>query len=486
MRMTRRTLLVGAGMGAVSVLLASCVPEPTPTKTATPKPTPTVPPSPIPAPTAFQRSAWSVDPFSRGAASITPVGAQAGLRGVLAEPVADRIFLAGEATDEDAPGTMRGAVSSGKRAADHVLAVAGGDERIAVIGAGLAGAAAAARVAAAEVNVTVFEARDRTGGRTHAITDDAWPVTVQLGGWLLSRGDDELRAGLEDIGVRVADLQGEGWFGDDGAEIAVEPTGQDPLAGAVEAARNLPADVSLADALAETGADLDDPILQATLAYCSAFSGAEASEASAWFPPVLPTLELAAPLGDPTSLIAESLDGVQLTLSSPVTRVAYDDSGLSLRMGTGESLSFDRAIVTAPLGVLQEQGIEFDPPLPFAYRGALSALGMGRIETVWMRFDEPFWQTEAAVWHLVDTGESAADASGGEAAEESAGHAADDEPAPVVVRTWINLSAVTGDPVLVGIVGGDAAGAFAELDDDAVLAAAAESLARFTAEPADS
>ncbi|MBO9625440.1 MAG: FAD-dependent oxidoreductase, partial [Microbacterium sp.] len=122
MRMTRRTLLIGAGAGVMGVLLASCTPEPAPS------PTPdTRPPSPRPTgaalvPAAFARSAWTVDPFSLGAASYTPSGAQQSARDALAVPVSGRIFLAGEATDAEAPGTMSAAVRSGVTAAEALIA----------------------------------------------------------------------------------------------------------------------------------------------------------------------------------------------------------------------------------------------------------------------------------------------------------------------------------------------------------------------------
>jgi monoamine oxidase len=108
-----------------------------------------------------------------------------------------------------------------------------------------------------------------------------------------------------------------------------------------------------------------------------------------------------------------------------------------------------------PLGVLQDDSIEFDPLLPFAHRTAITSLGMGTVDTVWLRFDEAFWSTEAVVWNLVGT--------------------------DFEVTTWYNLQPVTGEAVLVGIVGGDAALELEELDDDALTDRLVESLAPFAA-----
>ncbi|WP_350350395.1 FAD-dependent oxidoreductase [Microbacterium sp. A8/3-1] len=447
MRITRRTLLMGAGVGAVSVLLASCTPDPEPT----PTPTPTREPQPqpgVPEPSARLRSSWTTDPFAYGAVSFTPVGVLAETRSQLARPVVDRVFFAGEATDVDEPGTMRGAIRSGARAADEVEDLAEAGERIAVIGAGLAGATVAARLAAADMQVTVFEARDRIGGRVHSVVDDSWPMPVQLGAWLFGEGDDDLRERMEAWEIGTVDLAPEQWHTPEGDADPVDPQ---PLQAAIAAAQAAPADVALSEALVEAGADPEDPSTAALLAYLATRAGADAAELSTWFPPLLPAAPVAGARDDLTPLVEDALDGVEVSLSSPISRLAYDDAGVSVRLGTGEALSFDRVIVTVPLGVLQEQDLEFDPPLPFVNRTAIGALGMGRIETIWLQFDEPFWDTDAAIWHTVG--------------------------ADVGIRTWINLRPATGENVLVGIVGGAAAEEFAALDDTEALESAMESLA---------
>ena len=63
------------------------------------------------------------DPASLGAYSYARPDAGK-VRRALAEPVGGVLFLAGEATDEDQPGTVEGAFSSGDRAARQVLDVA--------------------------------------------------------------------------------------------------------------------------------------------------------------------------------------------------------------------------------------------------------------------------------------------------------------------------------------------------------------------------
>src|SRR5262245_45743662 len=55
------------------------------------------------------------------------------------------------------------------------------DHTVLVIGAGVAGLAAAKKIAAAGIDVTVLEARDRIGGRIHTIRDDKSAVPIELG-----------------------------------------------------------------------------------------------------------------------------------------------------------------------------------------------------------------------------------------------------------------------------------------------------------------
>jgi monoamine oxidase len=63
---------------------------------------------------------WQADPFARGAYSYVRVGGE-GARQVLAAPLRDTLFFAGEATDPEQAGTVAGALQSGTRAARELL-----------------------------------------------------------------------------------------------------------------------------------------------------------------------------------------------------------------------------------------------------------------------------------------------------------------------------------------------------------------------------
>lgn len=82
--------------------------------------------SSIPDPTEVLLTRWYTDPFAQGAYVHVPPGAQPDDLDVLAEPIEDRVFFAGEATNDTYWGTVHGAYLSGQREADRIIALGGG------------------------------------------------------------------------------------------------------------------------------------------------------------------------------------------------------------------------------------------------------------------------------------------------------------------------------------------------------------------------
>lgn len=72
----------------------------------------------------IQHHDFSNDPQIRGAYSYCRPGGTSAAR-ALSAPIGGALFLAGEATDHEYPGTVAGAIASGKRAAEQVLGVLG-------------------------------------------------------------------------------------------------------------------------------------------------------------------------------------------------------------------------------------------------------------------------------------------------------------------------------------------------------------------------
>jgi monoamine oxidase len=143
---------------------------------------------------------------------------------------------------------------------------------------------------------------------------------------------------------------------------------------------------------------------------------------------------------------------------SNVTQIDYGNSGVGLRLVTGESLSADRVVSTIPLGVLKKQKIVFVPPLPAGHLAAIDALGMGVQDVLWLRFDQRLWSTDATVWAVLDDS--------------------------ATFKLWLNLEPATGAPILVALTGGVTAAKVAALSDgDAVDQAVASIAAYFDLAP---
>jgi len=310
--------------------------------------------------------------------------------------------------------------------------------QVMVVGAGMAGLAAARQLADAGVDVTVLEARDRIGGRMW--TDSSLGVPIDLGAaWIQGTKGNPL--------VGLANQAGAATVETDWDDVAVFDARGEVDADAVDAAAqaweraqhdvdgltdDAAPGASVQSALAQV-TDLSDPLIAWNVATdISAEYGADPDELSLeWFGTEgqFDGPDLILPQGY-DQLARHLAEGLTIRRGTAVTHIADDGRGVRLDTSSG-AVTADRVIVTVPLGVLKAGTITFDPPLSEAKRAAIARLGFGVLDKVVLAFDEPIWPQKADVLGLVGA----------------------HQPVPVLVN---GLSFDAG-AVLVGLRGGSAA-----------------------------
>ncbi|MFN8622119.1 MAG: FAD-dependent oxidoreductase [Chloroflexota bacterium] len=424
-----------------------------------------------PTPVAWLRTSWSTDPWALGSYSYLPVGATPADRRPLRTPVADRLFFAGEATDKADPATVHGALASGRRAAAQVAAVAKPGDRIGVIGAGASGLAAARDLADGGWDVTVLEARDRVGGRIGTLHDPAWGMPIELGAnWVHAPRSSGLLDRMDALGIAMTpfDWDREVLVDAAGHRVPVpwrtlEP-GMAATRRAVRWADQRDVDRSLTAAIRDSrsAAGVDPLVLAHALDVEIATEyGASATDLSAWW-------GQEEGHSGPDHLVIGGYDGLPIALAAgldvrlgwPVGSVAWGPEGVVLTPApAGPAVPaepFDRVIVSVPLGVLQAGRPAFAPALPRDQRRAIARLGMGLLDKLWLRFDAP----------LRDGGELVLSRLAAEGT-------------PYI--EWYDAWPLTGQPVMLALVGGRTAHGVAAMSDDAVLSLALASLGRILA-----
>ncbi|KAE8145333.1 flavin-containing amine oxidoreductase-domain containing protein [Aspergillus avenaceus] len=147
-----------------------------------------------------------------------------------------------------------------------------------------------------------------------------------------------------------------------------------------------------------------------------------------------------------------------------VSKISYDptESGRQQTVvycEDGETLAADNVVFTGSLGVLKDQSIQFEPPLPDWKHSAIDRLGFGVLNKVILVFDTPFWDTERDMFGLLR-----------EPADRDSMSQEDYAANRGRFYLFWNCMKTTGLPVLIALMAGDAA-IQAECTPDAELIA---------------
>lgn len=91
------------------------------------------------------------------------------------------------------------------------------------------------------------------------------------------------------------------------------------------------------------------------------------------------------------SLAAFLAQGLNICFNTAVHQIEWNEAGTILLLSDGQILRAQRVIVTVPLGVLQAGKLEFSPALPPQKQQAINALAMGSVSKLALWFERAFW-----------------------------------------------------------------------------------------------
>jgi len=302
-----------------------------------------------------------------------------------------------------------------------------------VVGAGVAGLAAARALHDSGRRVVVLEARDRIGGRVWTDRSDGY-VTDRGASWIHGIEDSPVYEAATALGMPTVEFTVGGYQPDSRPIAHYSPEGRrlsDADAAAYVADIHA-ADAELVDVIAASAPDAS--YLDTTDAAIAAVSEAQGWDASRaervreyfghrseeQYGAAIDELaahgldddqisgdEVVFPEGY-DALPAGLAEGLDVRLAHVVSRVEWGPGGVVVTTDRG-AFAADDAIVTVPVGVLQSEAFEITPALPGPVAGALSRLRMNAFEKVFLRFAERFWDEgvyvirqqgpEGAWWH---------------------------------------------------------------------------------------
>jgi monoamine oxidase len=266
-----------------------------------------------------------------------------------------------------------------------------------VLGAGVAGLAAARDLTAQGLRVAVLEARERIGGRVHTVRGEDWPHPIELGAEFLHGRPRALKLpGRLSLRARFADGAHWGLMGRKAAradEEFEEAMGLFPqMAEREEAAEEFLSRRRLSGA----------PVGRLARQFIEGFYAADPKRVSTGFlaeearaQDEVHGEEVYRPTGGYDVLPRALAEGLRIFRSTVVSRVQWVKHRVVVqaRDALGEQVRFSarRLVVALPLGVLQSGAVKFSP-WPANLRAAIRNLEMGSIVKVVLRFREAFWE----------------------------------------------------------------------------------------------
>ena len=319
--------------------------------------------------------------------------------------------------------------------------------QVIVVGAGIAGLAAARTLADRGHDVVVLEARDRIGGR---IWTSRWSdAAIDLGAsWIHGVDGNPIAELARTVGVRTVatTYENSSDYGTDGrpldrAATAALKRWQHIVATAVsdaqDEAEDDDPDTSLRSVAerAVNWAALPPPdralVASVLNEYEQEYAGSATELSSRYFDDdnELEGGDVLFPAG--YGAITDHLaKGLTIRTGRVVDRIDWTGSGVTVSAGA-DTYTGDHVVVTLPLGVLQSGAVQFGRVLPADTTTAIAKLGMGLLDKCFLRFPSRFWPDTDWLTYVPPA--------------ENAGQWAQ----------WVNYARAAGQPILLGFNAAD-------------------------------
>ncbi|OTB00143.1 hypothetical protein M426DRAFT_66501 [Hypoxylon sp. CI-4A] len=92
----------------------------------------------------------------------------------------------------------------------------------------------------------------------------------------------------------------------------------------------------------------------------------------------------------------------RLLLETVVKTISYSSNGVIVQLDDGGCIEAEHAITTFSVGVLQNDVVEFNPPLPQWKQEAIEQFQMGTYTKIFLQFNETFWYRDTEYFLYAD------------------------------------------------------------------------------------
>jgi monoamine oxidase len=289
------------------------------------------------------------------------------------------------------------------------------DPAVIVIGAGVAGLAAACQLGRAGIAVHILEARDRIGGRVFTHLDPGGDCPIELGAEFIHGKPPEILDLLPNAKTELTEVQGEAWCAEDDR---LSPCGfWDEVDQILQKMDDSKPDESFAafldDCCRSPKTQAQKRAKQRAQGYVSGFNAADPALVGVhWLVKEMQAEEKIEGARafrcrngykDLLDVFQQEIKNYNITVHTEavVQQVRWKAGSVKVEVRDQKSestLEARRVLITLPLSLLKapvgQQGVvRFTPELPSQTKDALDKLEMGKVIRVTLRFRERFWDS---------------------------------------------------------------------------------------------